>query len=163
MANKPFYSVALQHFNDIYGNGSPEHVANKIKGKVKINIDRGRRGERGGFTDLCTIRMSYVLNKCGITISASDGATSGGGDGQRYLYRVADLRPFLIRKFGQPDVTDSSSSHSAFIGRKGIMLFEVPFRGATGHATLWRGNSEYDCADSCYFPLATTVYLWELP
>jgi len=162
MSIRPLYAIALQQFKDIYGNGSPEHVANKLKGKVKANIDRGIRGERGGFTNLCTIRMSYVLNKCGITISDSDGATSGGEGGQRYLYRVADLRPFLTRKFGQPDLTISSSSHSVFIGKKGIMVFEAPFEGATGHATIWGGNTEYDCADSCYFSLSKNVYLWEL-
>jgi len=157
MSTRPLYTTALQHFNAIYKGGSFDHVANTIGGKVKLNIDNKT------FKNLCAVRMSYVLNKCGIKILATDGATSGGEDGKRYLYRVADLRPFLARKFGQPDATDSSASHSALIGKKGIIVFEVPFGGATGHATLWGGNSGEDCSDSCYFPSSTNVYLWELP
>jgi len=158
MNNKPSYSTALHHFNAIYKGGNFKHVADTIGGKVKLNIDNGT------FENLCAVRMSYVLNKCGITILKADGATSGGQDGQRYLYRVSDLRSFLTRKFGQPDLTDSSPSHSALIGKKGIIIFEAHFSNATGHVTLWGGgNSEKDCSDKCYFPSSTKVYLWELP
>jgi len=161
MNNRPSHSLALHHFNTINQGRDKgynfEHVANTIGGKVKDNIN-GRI-----FKNLCAVRMSYVLNQCGITISSADGETSGGKDGKRYLFRVLDLHRFLTRKFGQPDLTDSSKSHSALIGKKGIIIFEASFTGATGHATLWRVKSATDCSDNCYFHESKKVYLWELP
>lgn len=42
-------------------------------------------------------------------------------------------------------------------GKKGIIVFDVSFSDATGHADLWNGEK---CAYNDYFDRASKVYLW---
>jgi len=163
MANKPFYSVALQHFNAI--KVSLSQVGEKLGGKVKLNIDNGV------FKNGCAIRMSYVLNKSGVTIPHISGKTSSGENKDAwYIYNISNLRLFLIEKFGRPEKFTPTEARLKLADKKGIISFGVSGweDGASGHITLWKGGA---CADACYFPddhndvrLSThTVEFWKLP
>ena len=68
---------------------------------------------------------------------------------------------FLKRSFGEPDVSVINKPYQdAIRGKKGIIVFEVDgWDDASGHATLWDGNT---CSDKCYFPISKKVMLWEL-
>jgi len=162
MSVKPRYSELLQHFNVVKGDVS--NVGAVVGGKVKLNIDNKI------FENACAIRISYVLNKAGITIPYRDGETSSGEDKAWYLYRVKDLRTFLIEKFGKPKTFTPTEARAQLVDKKGIILFGVSGWGnASGHFTLW-GGAEEKCADSCYFPddiiqpgvSTQSVELWEL-
>jgi len=162
MSVKPTYAKFLQHFNVV--KGGLDHVATTLGGKVQFNI------ENGIFTNACAIRMSYALNKSGITIPYAKGKTSSGENKEAwYIYNVTNLRQFLKEKFGQPETFTPSEARTQLMGKKGIILFTVKgWSDASGHATLWGGER---CADACYFPddhedirLSTqAVEFWELP
>jgi hypothetical protein len=88
--------------------------------------------------------------------------TVSGSDKKWYIYRVSDLKKFL--KFAFPKVPDDILSKKNpkpydFSGQKGILVFDVGWSDATGHATLWDGTS---CSDHCHFPVATEASLWIL-
>lgn len=129
---RPFYSPASRHFRSVYGDGSLEHVSDLLGGKVKANIDGGF------FKNACAIRMSYVLNKCGVRVPSIGGKTVSGSDGAHYMFRVKDLISFLLSEsFGLPDKIVSAPTSEALVGVKGIVVFEVSgWLDASGHATL---------------------------
>lgn len=154
MESRPQFVQASASFNAVYGDGSLNHVAEAIGGKVKANINSGV------FENACAIRMSYVLNNTGIPVVAGGASTVSGADGRRYIYRVKDLAPFIETRLGKPDTDARKPSPKLLQGRKGILLFDVAgWSNASGHATLWDGSK---CSDKCYFDQAQRVLFWEL-
>lgn len=139
-------------------------VGDKIGGQVKINIDQGiedisqyviENPEQfpptpKGFTNACSIRLSYVLNKGGVHIPRSTlWETVTGGDSTNYIYRLAGIRAFLNHTFGRPDIHKGLGAQKSDFSRKqGIVVFDLNFSDASGHATLWNGA---DAADDEYF------------
>jgi hypothetical protein len=103
--------------------------------------------------------MSYSLNYSGFSIPKDPWLTVSGGDQKQYIYRVSDLLNYLTQTFGKPDKTVNNPRHSDFSNLKGILVFGVPWKDATGHATLWDENF---CSDHCYFPQATEASIWLL-
>jgi len=167
MYRRPSYDLAYGHFKHVLGDRSLEHVAAMLGGKVKTNIEIPI--EQGGFSNACAIRISYVLNKCGVKVPHIEGVP-----GQRaetvsdetgttwYIYRVKILRRFLTERFGLPDYSGPSATHAALADKRGIVLFDVGiWRDATGHATLWDGKRR-ECADTCYFLDSKVVDFWAL-
>ncbi|OBU10812.1 hypothetical protein AYY17_14955 [Morganella psychrotolerans] len=136
-------------------NVSVKDVGRIIGGKVQYNIDQGI------FQNACAIRMSYALNYSGITINRSPRwATSSGKDKKWYIFKVADLISFIEANLGKPDITIKSNIDiKSFKDKKGLIVFNVGWDDATGHATLWNGTG---CSDSCYFQQASEAMLWEL-
>lgn len=120
-------------------------VGKKIGGNVQKNIEM----PEGGFRNACPIRMSYVLNKTGFPIAKSRlYAMVSGGDGQQYLYRVADMMTYMEKTFGRPDKTVRAPKESDFAGMKGIIVVKGSGWGdARGHVTLWDGRN---CSDVCH-------------
>jgi hypothetical protein len=132
-----------------------------IGGKVAQNIEIGKTHPDVGFENGCAIRMSYTLHHAGIIIGPGRKAweTSSGADKKLYIFRVAELRTFLIATFGKPDRVIKNPTARDLAGLKGILLFERHFRNASGHATLWDGRT---CRDHCYFDGAAKAELWVL-
>lgn len=87
------------------------------------------------------------------------GKTVSGKNGNWYLYTVENLKQHLISTLGKPDLDVSTPKPIDFKNKKGILIFDVNWSDATGHATIWDG---VNCSDKCYFPKATKAYLWEL-
>ncbi|HYE70343.1 MAG TPA: T6SS effector amidase Tae4 family protein [Aquabacterium sp.] len=46
-----------------------------------------------------------------------------------------------------------------FAKLKGIIVFKVQWRDASGHVTLWDGRT---CSDHCHFPVASEASIWVL-
>lgn len=159
VVSRPSFQSMWNHFAIIYGDGTVQSVGKKIGGKVQENIELGVQDPKAGFTNACGIRMSYSLNNSGINIPRGAWKTVSGGDKRQYIYRVADLLKFLNQTFGKPDKTVKNPKPSDFAGMKGILVFGVQWSDATGHVTLWDGNT---CSDHCYFPVAVEASIWQL-
>lgn len=70
---RPAFGAAWNRFKEV--NVNVEQVGKLLGGKVQHNIDAGI------FKNACPIRMSYVLNYCGIPVpSNSKYATVTGSD-----------------------------------------------------------------------------------
>lgn len=147
------------NFGVIYGDGKVATVGKKIGGKVGANIELGEKDPNLGFTNACAIRMSYSLNYSGSPIVRGAWSTVTGGDRKSYIYRVKDLLTYLRQKFGSADKTVKNPKPTDFAGLKGILVFEVDWNDASGHATLWDGSV---CSDHCYFPVARGASIWLL-
>ena len=156
---RPKFAILWGNFTSIYGDGKGTTVGNKIGGKVKENIDLGVKEPTLGFTNACALRMSYSLNYSGIPIVRGIWQTVSGGDKKWYIYRVRDLLKFLTHTFGKPDKTVKNPRPSDFKGEQGILVFNVNWNDASGHATLWNGAT---CSDHCYFPVAMEASIWHL-
>lgn len=159
MSARPAFSSMWTNFTTIYGDGTVTGVGAKIGGKVGENITLGVTNPKAGFTNACAIRMSYSLNRSGSPVHRGPWATVSGGDGKLYVYRVRDLLKYLQTTFGSPDKTVKNPKPEDFTGDKGILVFDVRWSDATGHATLWNGTG---CSDHCYFPVASEASLWQL-
>ncbi len=155
--SRPSFAAAWSKFMEIDGDGSLTFAGNKIGGKVKENFDLGANG---GFTNGCATRMSYVFNYTGYPIGAGPWASVTGADGKRYIFRVAEIRKFILYTFGSPDKVFQHPQAKDLAAEKGLIVFEVHiWSDASGHVTFWNGNA---CADHCYFPQSTAAYLWRL-
>ncbi|HDR2453010.1 TPA: type VI secretion system amidase effector protein Tae4 [Enterobacter ludwigii] len=141
-AMRPAFGAAWNRFKEV--NVNVGQVGKLLGGKVQHNIDAGI------FKNACPIRMSYVLNYCGIPIpSNSKYATVTGNDKKRYMFRVKDMIAFLPTVLGHADMSVASSTPAQFSGKQGIIIFTGHgWRDATGHVTLWNGNI---CSDDCHF------------
>ncbi|MYN29882.1 type VI secretion system amidase effector protein Tae4 [Duganella levis] len=122
-----------------------------------------------GYENSCAVRMSYGLNRSGLTLAKGGGASIQGGDGYWYWLRVADLKAELARRFKGVDeelgltvipktllkddaalalqIKERVRQGQEFIdtrlaGKNGIVAFEVSGWGdASGHFTLWDGSA----------------------
>jgi len=156
---RPSFLLAWTHFKKVYGKGNIASVGDLIGGKVKQNIDLGIKDPILGFTNACAIRMSYALNNSGVLIERGVWKTVSGGNKKWYIYRVRDLLKYLKNSFGKPDKIVKKPKANDFKGMKGILVFTVNWRDATGHVTLWNGNT---FSDTCHFPVASEASLWVL-
>lgn len=122
------------------------------------------------YANACALRLSRALNYSGVDLSKSAaGYKVAGSDGKRYLLRVKDMIIFVKKNYGNPEIERTPEGvdiRSEFLSKKGIIIFSVTgWIGATGHVTLWNGDT---CGDGCYFthdqPGVNTqlIQFWEL-
>lgn len=139
---RPGFMSAWNAFSEI--NVPVKDVGKKIGGKVQANIDSGV------FKNACPIRISYVLNKCGLKIQRnSKYVTVSGAHNDQYIYRVTDIVQFLRDSFGKPEFTKTNPEPINFSNKKGIIVFSGSgWSNASGHVTLWSG---INCSDACHF------------
>ena len=156
---------------------SLQTVGDKIGGGVKKNFDMGIEDIRNstasypvspsGFTNACATRLSYLLNYSGFPIGINGlWQTVSGADHKNYIFRVRDMKTFLPHTFGKPDIDKRPRSQPEdFAGKKGIIVFDVHFSDASGHATLWDGTKAVDEDYSNPRPGAALqgVRLWVCP
>ncbi len=137
---------------------SPNSIWSLIGGHVEMNA----RDVHGNANNSCAVRMSYALNKSGLSIPKGRGAVSGA-DGKQYFLRVADLQKFLTRALGQPQRLAGGSFRGPS-GSSGILSFNIPFKDATGHFTLWNGRSVIDAKEPYQsWPAPTSALFWRVP
>ena len=132
------YPTEAQHPTDPNQAGN---IWSSIGGHVEKNewvTENGQQVENNS----CAVRMSYDLNKSGLTIPKGPGTVSGA-DGKQYFLRVADLQKFLTKVLGPPQVLHGNGWNGPS-GRSGIISFNIPFRDATGHFSLWNGAGLID-------------------
>lgn len=156
---RPKFLSIWGSFKSVYADGNVTSVGNKIGGKVKHNIDLGVSDPNLGFTNACALRMSYALNYSGVSIPRGSWKTVSGADNKWYIFRVKDLLTFLNHSFGKPDKVIKNPKPQDFSRLQGILIFNVSWSDASGHATLWDGKT---CSDHCYFPEAHEASIWVL-
>ena len=131
----------------------------EIGGLVELNgnlpLDQGR------WTNACSVRLSYMLNKAGHKIPRVSKKTVSGKNKEQYFYRVSDLESYLIEKYGEPDVsiTDGSGNQFDLPITPGIVLMDFPDSSFTGHVTIWNGAGTVDGANIGGY----RVLFWDLP
>ncbi len=157
--SRPIFSKMLDNFKKVYGDGSLKHVADVIGGKVAVNIEMGIKDPNTGFTNGCAIRMSYALNYSENNITRGIWNTVSGADKKWYIYRVQDLINYLTQNFGSADKVIKHPKSENFSNMQGIIVFQVDWKDATGHASLWNGEN---CSDHCYFDKASEASIWFL-
>ncbi|YCI28670.1 type VI secretion system amidase effector protein Tae4 [Erwinia sp. PK3-005] len=156
--NRPLFLQAWNRYSEV--NVSVSKVGEKIGGNVGLNISLGEKDLNQGFTNACAIRMSYVLNYTGSKIKRGAWKTVSGKDKNWYIYRVRDFLSYMNEVYGKPDKSVINPTVHDFKGLNGILIFNVNgWSDASGHATLWNGNT---CSDHCYFPLANEASIWIL-
>lgn len=147
--HRPSFSACWSAAQRIYEPSNPgEKVARVIGGRVAFNILEVDRPFR--WRNTCAVRMSYILNHCGVLIPAVPDITVSGADHRQYFFRIENLQAFLLQRWGQPEVNlKSPLSRRHLQQRKGILFFGVSgWIDASGHVTLFDGH---DCYDQCYF------------
>jgi hypothetical protein len=90
------------------------------------------------------VRLSYALNNSGCKIPYVKGKTVSGADGDWYFYRLADLAAFLQSQWGPPEALSPDAWKTALAGQSGIVLYQIQWADATGHASLWNGQTNVD-------------------
>lgn len=143
---------SLPAFSEMWSNypgGSSEAAKSAVGGNLNL----------GWVTNTCAIRVCHALITSGFKISDAPGiSTARGGNGGRYIFRVADLDSYLRGEVGGPSTSVASPNKSHFAGQQGIICFEVAaWSDATGHFDLWNGSQ---CAGSEYFTEAHHAHLW---
>ncbi len=138
---KPNFQMLWQHFPDHIQYSSLKDLYTALGGAVEKNIHARGFGPEG---NTCASRMSVAFNKAGAPIDIGMAKTCGAetlgtADGSRIIFRVSDLRKYLVAALGQPSNDKISPYDDAFRGRKGIIAFSVNWQGATGHIALWNG------------------------
>jgi hypothetical protein len=146
---------SLPRFADLWSNyprGSAESAKAAVGGN--LNLD--------WVTNTCAIRLCHALILSGHDIEGGPGiATARGGNGKRYIFRVADLDSYLRSVVGGPSATVASPKASHFGGQQGIICFQVScWSDASGHFDLWNGS---ECASHAYFAEAHKAHLWACP
>ncbi|WP_052354031.1 type VI secretion system amidase effector protein Tae4 [Flectobacillus major] len=118
----------------------------------------------GGEGNACATRVSYALNRSGVKIPKMS-FTLKGKDGNNYIVNAAKLNGWLIKVFGNPDMslTDPTFPMMGNGLNQGLYVMlpqSYDSFGASGHATLFLGGG---CiSNHCYFENAKTINLWRL-
>lgn len=127
-------------------------------------------GENG---NTCASRVSVALNWAGspidLTITSRLGIpTLKAADGNHIIFRVSELRRYLLDAYGTPDIDEIPPFDDKYRGTPGIVAFTVQgWSDATGHMALYDGQ-EYREADHddvpAVYPYVTVVRteFWKL-
>lgn len=158
MAQRPLFSTAWAASLRIYDPRDPgARVAQVIGGNVAKNINNPDPDR--AWNNTCAVRMSYILNECGVLIPFKSTQTVSGADKRWYFFRVKDVIAFLKKAWGATRFRAeiSASRRGPLAGKNGLILFEVSgWSDARGHATLFNGSS---CYDHCYFNDPNVTYV----
>ncbi|APR78274.1 Hypothetical protein A7982_03621 [Minicystis rosea] len=142
---------------DEYPQGTAEEVKARIGGSVDAEW----------VTNTCVVRISRSLNYAGfpLPVKYPGFTTLKGGDGRRYGIRVRELKVYLRKEHGAPQLSHTYAGQGgdvpeALRGRRGLICFDVQgWSDASGHFDLWNGER---CIYHGYFDRASAVHLWEI-
>ena len=148
----------------------PDYINFPDSSAVKKDI--GGAVNAAYITNTCAVRLSRGLNYSGVPLIVNFPGllTVKGGDGKRYALRVAEMRKWLPRVLGVPDIDLKKAQGAAFDkttiqSMKGIVAFDIHFTDATGHLDAWDGtvfSSEHTTSKD-YWTSATRITLWKTP
>lgn len=134
-------------------------TADQVKKKIGGSVDSG------DIENTCIVRLSERLNAAGHLIPAwtAPFRTRRGNDKRWYGMRVDEFWTYMLGQYGKPAIHRMAPlKMQEFEGPQGIIGFRVPFKGATGHFTLWDGATLlYGGRDHDYFKVATEAALWQ--
>lgn len=115
------------------------------------------------FQNACATRMSYALNKGHYKLKLPK-KFMDEKTGEPYITAILDMIVFLKNNFGDSDIKFDGNPYkfkSEIHGKKGIILFEIKWRDANGHVTLWDGNYCVDMSDH-FVDNPSDMHFWEL-
>jgi hypothetical protein len=152
--------AAVPRFDELsknYPTGSDREIKRLIGGRV----------DAAWIEHTCAIRLSRAFNYSGLPVPADFAGMKviSGADGKHYAFQVRGMQPWLEAKFGPPQIRAVRPvDRRRFLGKKGVLVFVIPFSNASGHVDLWDGSKyTYEDLDpQDYFKLATEVVLWEM-
>jgi RHS repeat-associated protein len=121
----------------------------------------GQNGNSGVFQNSCSIRMCQALNASGFNIPYVAGRTSSDAMHNWNFYRLTDLQPFLIQTFGKPKPYPATNWRGQVAGQTGIIFFDYPGAGWSGHVELWNG-SELRNPEEDYSGESKGVLFWPI-
>jgi hypothetical protein len=135
---KPIFAKMWATFPDHVKYPTLKDLYTALGGKAALNINAPGFGPNG---NACASRISVALNKSGAPIRVTSGiSTIGTADKSRIIYRVTDLRKYLVATLGKADIDTTIPFDDAFAGKKGIIAFTVSGWGdASGHIALYDG------------------------
>jgi len=136
----------------------PSSIWKLVGGVVQLNAEGGSWGNP---PNSCAIRMSHALNSSGVMIQFRKGITASGKKPPKwwYYFRVADIKGFISQHFGRAKTFKKEEFKNNC--KKGIVVMNVPWSDATGHADLWDGSHMIDGHDD-YIDIATSIEFWKL-
>jgi hypothetical protein len=150
--------MLIPKFQDVWGRySSMGDLYRALGGGAAAAINWDGFGENG---NTCASRVSAALNWAGSPIdpviaNRLDISTLRTADGHHIIFRVRELRRYLLEAYGTPDVDETPPFGDGFAGLPGIVAFAVQgFSDATGHMALYDGTG-YREADHDDVP---TVY-----
>jgi phosphotransferase system IIB component len=114
-----------------------------LGGAAAKNIDAPGFGPNG---NTCATRLSVAFNKAGAKINKATASSVGAqtvsaADGSQIIFRVGELRKYLVKFLGAPATDNVSPFDSDFRGIRGIIAFTVNWADASGHIALWNGTT----------------------
>jgi hypothetical protein len=156
--------MLIPKFDDVW-HGFPDHevypsmgaLYRAMGGSAQDAIGWDGFGEHG---NTCASRVSIALNRSGSPIAPAVTArlnidTLKTAEGQRIIFRVRELRHYLLEAYGAPDIDETPPFGDQYAGSCGIVAFSVRgWSDATGHMALFDGST-YREADHDDVP---TVY-----
>ena len=133
-------------------------TADQVKKKIGGSVDSS------DIENTCVVRLSERLNAVGHPIPAwtEPFRTRRGNDKRWYGLRVDEFWTCMLGRYGKPAIHKMAPLKiQDFEGPQGIIGFRAPFKGATGHFTLWDGQKLlYGGRDHDYFRISTEAALW---
>ncbi|ETD73052.1 hypothetical protein V757_00675 [Pelistega indica] len=113
-------------------------------GQAERNIYAKGFGANG---NTCASRLSIAFNRGGWPINAAVAASVGArtlktADGSHIIYNVEELGKYLAKRLGKSSKPDTTIPFDSEIkGKRGIIVFKVNWRNATGHIALFNGQT----------------------
>lgn len=141
---QPSFKMMWEAYPDHTAYPSLRDLHTFIGGTLAKNIDTP------GFSPLgntCAVRMSRALNYGAMPVSGKITqrlkiATMTGADGKLYIFRVQDLKRYLIEALAVSPVKVLKDFPLAFQDKQGIIAFDVTgWQSASGHLALWDGKN----------------------
>jgi len=158
-------SVGVANPNDI---NIDRRLIGKPQCKIfkKIHKDLYKECLEGNpdYQNTCATRMSYAFNKGKYKIKLPKNFMDEK-TGEPYIASVLNMIKFLKKQFGNSDIKfDGNVDNfiSKIHNKKGIIVLLIPiWDDATGHVTLWDGNSCIDGSNH-FNDRPTNILFWEL-
>jgi hypothetical protein len=168
-ATVPAFDVLNENYPNFF---SVETVKRLIGGGINdLDAPPAEQWLGGANGNTCAIRLSRTLNYSGAPIPKNQSGlrTTRGADQRNYAFAMQEMRAWLTGHFGQPTIDRAGGppiTREAFLGKKGIIAFDIRFSDANGHVDLWDGRTFYDelyglsYTGHDFFDMARRVSLW---
>ena len=141
--------MLLPHFAELWGH-FPDHET--LPNMAALYTRLGGQAEKAlawaGFGpdgNTCASRLSVALSAAGTPIDAHivkqvNAATLTTGSGELIIYRVREIRAYLLAAYGRPDVDQVPPCDDGYAGKTGIVAWSVHgWSDASGHMCLYDG------------------------
>ena len=144
---KPSFDALWTAFPDHTKYPTLKTLFTMIGGELERNINEPGFGPDG---NTCAARISRALNYANHPIRYKTTKAYKlnpllGADKKLYLFRVSEMRTYLLHTLGMTPKRIKSGFETAFAGSRGLVAFEISgWSDATGHIALWNGTKFHE-------------------